>query len=284
MPVRAGHLSVAPFVLPAPRGDILVGRWYPTGPAPESVLFLPPLAEELNKCRAMMALAARQLALSRWQVLLPDLRGTGDSEGDFSDARVGGWLEDLIATAEWARDNGQPVTALIAVRAGALLAANLLPAVPELRRLALWQPVTSGRQWLRQFLRLRVASGRLAGDATETVETLSADLARGKPLEVAGYHLSPELATDLGRLQIAGLEPPAGASLCWFEVSSAPDAGLSLPARQWLAGLTASGHEAIGRICEGPAFWASVEVTTSPDLCRATTSFVADDRARPALG
>jgi alpha-beta hydrolase superfamily lysophospholipase len=48
-----------------------------------SVLHVHAFAEEHNKCRRMVASQARALAALGYTVLAPDLRGCGDSEGDF---------------------------------------------------------------------------------------------------------------------------------------------------------------------------------------------------------
>lgn len=51
-----------------------------------SVLGLRPFAEELNKSRRILVLAATHLAASGAEVLIPDRLGTGDSEGEFNDS------------------------------------------------------------------------------------------------------------------------------------------------------------------------------------------------------
>src|SRR3546814_14337350 len=51
------------------------------------LVYLPPFAEEMNRSRRMAALQARALAALGIDVLLLDLFGTGDSAGDFRDAR-----------------------------------------------------------------------------------------------------------------------------------------------------------------------------------------------------
>ena len=60
-----------------------------------AVLYVHPLAEEMNKSRRMAALQARALAASGWFVLQVDLFGCGDSDGDFGDADWQRWLADV---------------------------------------------------------------------------------------------------------------------------------------------------------------------------------------------
>ena len=61
------------------------------------VVIVPPFAEEMNKSRRMFALLAERLATLGVGTALIDLYGTGDSEGDFGDARYDVWLDDMTA-------------------------------------------------------------------------------------------------------------------------------------------------------------------------------------------
>ncbi len=64
---------------------------------------LPPFAEEMNKCRRMMALTAYALQAAGLDVLFVDLFGTGDSGGDFADGSLEVWRSDLHARRPLAR-------------------------------------------------------------------------------------------------------------------------------------------------------------------------------------
>ena len=126
---------------------------------------LPPFAEELNKSRRMLSLAARALQSAGIEVLLIDLFGTGDSGGDFGDATLAIWRDDLRRGAAWLAERGVARLDVLAVRGGALLLEDLAPPPGvDHGRVVLWQPVTSGRLLIAQFLRLRVAEGMSASD------------------------------------------------------------------------------------------------------------------------
>ena len=71
------------------------------------VLVVPPFAEELNKCRRMLALTTRQLSMQGCDVLWPDLYGTGDSAGEFGDAVWADWVADLGASLNGTRHRRQ---------------------------------------------------------------------------------------------------------------------------------------------------------------------------------
>ena len=70
------------------------------------ILHLPAFAEEMNKSRAMVSLAARELAKSGSVVIVPDLYGTGDSEGDFAAASWRRWHADVSFLVDWMQSRG----------------------------------------------------------------------------------------------------------------------------------------------------------------------------------
>ncbi|MEO7385661.1 MAG: hydrolase 2, exosortase A system-associated [Gammaproteobacteria bacterium] len=271
--------------LPAPNGDIYVARWVPDREITATVLIVPPFAEEMNKCRPMLALTARLLAREGFQVLAPDLVGTGDSAGEFRDARLDHWRADLATVADWAARDGAPVTRLVGMRFGALLALELAASLPGPLRIALWQPVASGQLQLTQFLRLRVAGALLAGaileggraaeKGAESVASLTAELKAGKVFEVGGYELSPGLAADLQGPEIRQLAPPPDTSLRWFEVGAGESPELSRVAADRLRDWVAAGVPAEGIALAGDSFWNTVELTTCPALAEQTARFLA---------
>ena len=63
-----------------------------------AVLVVPPIGEEMNKCRRMLTLAARACQAAGLTALITDLYGTGDSAGDFRDGTVVQWRDDLHAS------------------------------------------------------------------------------------------------------------------------------------------------------------------------------------------
>lgn len=264
--------------LPSPRGDLLVTGWLPAGKPSASVLFVPPFAEEMNKCRPMQALTARRLAEQGVQAIAVDLFGTGDSAGEFREARLDHWRQDLALVADWAAREGAPVTGLVGMRFGGLLALELSAGLPGPLRVALWQPIASGQLQLTQFLRLRIAGGLLTGGDRESVASLTAELQAGTVLEVAGYELHPELAAALEGLDLRKRMPPTGARVSWFEVATPPAASeqpeLSRVAADRLRDWTTAGVAAEGLALPGDTFWSTVELTTCPALVEHTVRFL----------
>lgn len=231
-----------------------------------ALLFVPPFAEELNKSRRMIALAAREFAENGWTVLQMDLFGCGDSAGDFGDADWCTWIDDVESGYSLlAAESAGPIV-VWALRAGSLLVADWLEARGEGFPLLLWQPVTSGKQHLTQFLRLKAANEMLAdADARMSVTDLRAALQQGEPAEVAGYRLSPGLAAGLDaaelRLPIRTANPVGLIEVCAGERVAISPALESLAAK-WMG----DGVPVVTEAVVGPAFWQSVEIETAPAL------------------
>ena len=172
-----------------------------------AVLYVHPLAEEMNKSRRMAALQARALAASGWFVLQVDLFGCGDSDGDFGDADWQRWLADVDEARGWLRGETGQEPVLWGLRAGCLLATEAAARASERVELVLWQPVISGRQHLTQWLRLNVAGRLLDASAADRsgTQALQARFARGETVEIAGYRIAAALAAGL---ESADLAPP----------------------------------------------------------------------------
>jgi hypothetical protein len=85
-----------------------------------AILFVPPLFEEMNRTRALLASVMRRLAAQGLGCWLPDLSGTGESERDLSAVAWSDWRHDVTAAAAHvAGAAGKPLVA--SLRGGALL-------------------------------------------------------------------------------------------------------------------------------------------------------------------
>lgn len=244
------------------------------------LVYLPPFAEEMNRSRRMAALQARALATLGIDVLLLDLFGTGDSAGEFRDARWELWQEDVKAAVAWLGERCDGRVGLWGLRLGALLAAEVAAeGAARPARLVLWQPVLSGERHLSQFLRLRVAAGMAKGDEKETASDLRSRLSGGEMLEIAGYELAPALAESMAARKLVGIlgrlqEPQAEL----LEVGAAQDPGAQDPGAPNPGAATAQMLEALSRqglphcahAVRGQPFWTLQEITLAPELIAAT--------------
>lgn len=153
------------------------------------ILFVPPLFEEMNRTRALIAAAMRALAVRGFGCWLPDLCGTGESERGLLDATWAGWRHDVSAAAEFAQGRSGQIPLLAALRGGTLI--DDAAAAIGRWRLA---PV-EGASLVRDMERAGLAGVAWAGyEASPDV--------RGKLADARPYAQTPlrtvRLATDAG--------------------------------------------------------------------------------------
>ena len=227
------------------------------------VLVVPPFAEELNKCRRLLALCAQTLAAAGAEVWWPDLSGTGDSAGEFADACWSHWLDELcdfdLALA-LAAPGAAP--AYLAVRSGALLLDAASSRLRDFERahVLLWQPVLEGGRYLQQFLRLRVMASRLRG-RDESLPSLMTRLVQGELLEVGGYGLRAQLTDGLAAAQASAAMLGAARAVTVLEFKNTTGASPSMPLVQFGAACQTLGCAALVRLIECEQFWTTQEIS-----------------------
>lgn len=249
-----------------------------------TVVLAPAFAEEMNKCRRMIAQTARALAADGWRVVQIDLYGCGDSGGDFGTASWQQWVADLERAVSMHHSDGE--LWLWGVRAGALLLSPLLEAMAD-ANLLLWQPAHDGAAVLNQFLRLRASLSLLDRSETADRTRLRARLARGESIEVAGYPLCPQVANHLADARLLLPRNFAG-RIAWFDVGDDPADPGSAPRQAVVERWRAAGHQVQFETVAGPKFWQTVETAEAPALIERTRAALApvaaSVRAAPCSG
>ncbi len=267
------------------------------------VLYIHPFAEEMNKSRRMAALQSRALSQAGFAVLQIDLHGCGDSSGDFGDASWQSWVDDVLQGCQWLRErvgceakSGETLNDgqrdlplwLWGLRAGCLLAVAAAGQIGRSCHFLFWQPPTSGKLLLQQFLRLKVAGNLMGGPAKGVMQGLRLQLTGGVAVEVAGYMLAPDLACGLEQALLA---PPAHAAstaatgaqttgaapaqcVAWFELSTREEASLSPASAQAISQWQHAGFQVSSALVQGPSFWQTTEIEDAPALIQATLNAV----------
>lgn len=266
------HAPAESFFLPVRDGTRYCLFHPPQGECRDALVYLHPFAEEMNKSRRMAALQARALAARGVGVLQIDLHGCGDSSGEFGEARWEGWKADAEAARAWLQQRlGRPA-GLWGLRLGALLALDYAAGAREVpHRLLLWQPMANGAAVMNQFLRLRIAADMVQeGAANGGTKALRVALEQGRPVEIAGYELAPQLAAAIDPLD-ASVLAPRGCRIDWFEVS--PAAGRPLPpASSRVTAIWQAQRIDFGvHLVHGEQFWATPEIAECPTLLDATS-------------
>lgn len=266
---------MTPQFVNGPSGRLFIAQHFPSsGVISEWVIHLPAFAEEMNKSRSMVRAQAAAFAKAGATVIVPDLLGTGDSEGDFGDANWDMWKQDIRYLVLKAQQQGAKKITLWGLRAGALMALDLVDEGLEgVSHLVLWQPVHSGEQMLTQFLRLRMAAGMMSGEQ-ETVAQLRERLTAGEKLEVAGYDVAPSMLSQLDQVSLKKMALKQPLKVDWLEVVSTEGRSL-LPVSQKLVALWQSQDiEIYSKTVVGEPFWTTQEITLAPNLIDETTQLI----------
>ena len=271
--------AATPVFLPGSAGN-LFAIYHPAASAAATkrfcdILFVPPFAEEMNKSRRMFSLMARRCNTMGIGALILDLYATGDSEGEFAEARWDIWLEDLHTAVYWLRNHGSQHVCLLSLRLGALLAMDYTTHYPGLvARHFLWQPVVNGEQFLTQFLRLRLAANMMEkNQPQESAASLKQTLQQGGSLEVAGYELSSELYLAINQRQLADMVSSSSTpAIHWFDVAGSADKPLAPASEKVLQQLRQSGVETSIDKVVGEPFWSLQEITIAEGLLDATST------------
>lgn len=237
-------------------------------PARGSVLFLHSFAEELQKSRRPVAVQARALAASGYNVLLLDLSGCGDSSGVLRDARWAIWQEDAIAGAEFLQQHAVAPLSVWGLRFGALLACQLAQDLPDIERLLMWQPALNGEQYLDQFLRLELAGQALKGEAGFDRAGLWNELRNGNTLEVAGYEVSSNLAMDVAQVRLGDLTPNCVVN--WMDMAVTPTNQPKRASKTVMGRWREQGLKVDWESVQAVPFYRNLDVDSCPELTAAT--------------
>lgn len=186
------------------------------------VLLIPPLFEEMNRLRALMAGVMRALAAAGHACALPDLPGTGESERPLDTCGWDDWREAVEAAAA----SLTPTPIIAAFRGGCLL--------DEVDGIGHWwlTPV-AGAMLIRDMDRAERAGG--APDAGYPIRA---------PLRAAVAAAEPVAVSPLRTMRLASDPGPADAKLegaaLWRRSEPGDDAALAQAIAQDIASLAAT--------------------------------------------
>lgn len=279
------HLQTGFF--PGSRGSIHLTVFLPLTATPSRwVIHFPAFAEEMNKSRAMVARTARGLAELGVAVVVPDLFGTGDSDGDFVEAEWETWIADQLSLAGWAREQGASELVFWGLRAGCLLAAEAASKmVSPPKQLIFWQPVPSGKQQMTQFLRLRMAATlqQRADGRNEQVNVveLREELLAEKSLRVAGYQLGAGLFQAIESRQLSDFTIPASTQVSVWEIKASAAIPGSRVIQKQLEQWQQKGLQCAFFQVQGDPFWATQELGLAQALTDETVAAIGFENFLP---
>jgi len=219
-----------------------------------AVVFCHAFAEEKLWSHRVYVTSARELARAGYSVLRFDVRGEGDSSGEFEEATITTRVEDTVRAVDVARrETGVDRVVLLGHRLGGSIAALAAArAGASVGGVAVWDPLLDGAEYFFQLLRSHMTSQMATlGKVTRTREDLVAAIAAGEIVVVDGYGLTAALYEEISGLRWLDLANALEHSTLLVEV---PRAGQTQPSEA-LAGLKASHPKIRVSLATEPPFW-----------------------------
>ncbi|REL25219.1 hypothetical protein DXX93_00700 [Thalassotalea euphylliae] len=251
-------MSIQGHFIASTQGRIFVSQFGNTK-SDVAVLCAPPVAEELNLSRAVLAKQCQAFAQQGLDSFILDYFGTGDSEGEFEEGSLTDWCEDILSVGKWLQSLGYQKLIVLGVRVGALLLGvnqqKLHAQLPIIGQI-LWKPVTNGKVFASQLIRIKQAN-QMMSNSTEKVNWRNEILA-GNNTEVAGYVLTKAFIEGIEAAVVpATVEWQSPVS--WLELATEK---VTPATRKFVE---ASDVIAVHTL-QTPAFWQVPEVFDLPEL------------------
>jgi exosortase A-associated hydrolase 2 len=268
-------MSETPFFLPSGNHSLFAVLHQPAAPAQgEAWVFCHPLLEEKLWTHRVFVAFARRLAGQGHAVLRFDFMGSGDSDGEFSEASVETGVADLRAAVdETRRRTGAARVNLLGLRFGATIAALLAEQASDIGRLILWAPVVDGERHMQELLRINVATQtavykEVRHDRVALVEMMK----RGETVNVDGYEMGIDLYAQASAVKLAA-DAKRHAGPC-LVVQIDRQRGKPMPELQQFAERYPAGSL---RIAQEEPFWKEIATSylrEAPDLFSVTADWL----------
>jgi pimeloyl-ACP methyl ester carboxylesterase len=148
---------------------------------------------------------ARTLGSRGYAVLRFDYMGHGDSGGEFAQATVESRLQDIACAVDALKSRAPGVEriGLLGLRFGAMLAAVAAERDLTLSRLILWDPVIRGTAYMKEMLRINLATQMAVfKEIRHNREALVEMLHQGQTVNIDGYEIGGQFYNEAAKIDL----------------------------------------------------------------------------------
>ena len=158
-----------------------------------------PFAEEKKSSHRTLVELSRELYQKGFPVLMFDLRGCGDSEGNFGSVRLYDWLRDIDRAIGVLKSHIQlPKLGIIGLRLGAYLSLSYTSQHQNFSEYIWIEPVLKPLDYLRKSLRHKLMKELCTdGKITSNRNNLLQELQNNTGIDFDGYEIGSGLYYDL---------------------------------------------------------------------------------------
>jgi len=158
-----------------------------------------PFAEERKSAHRILVELSRELYHIGFPVLMFDLRGCGDSEGDFGSVRLSEWIADIDAAVNTLHScTDLSSIGIISLRFGAFLSSCYSSLKKNISENIWIEPVLDPLEYLRKSLRHKLikelcTDGSIQSNRNELFQNLQNSMS----IDFSGYEISSDFYKDL---------------------------------------------------------------------------------------
>ena len=215
------------------------------------IIYLAPLFEQANQTRHMQTRLALNAYKLDVQSIVFDHYGSGDSQGELTQASLAVWQQDIIEQINTLKvDSSKPIF-ISGILSSVLLLNNEI--ITAVNGLFLAQPEFNGKRFIQQFKRLAIA-GELTNHNKPQTES--------NKITIAGYTVEQPLLDGLAQ-QVIGNFSKSSTPCYWLEWSEQA-AGLPLARLKQQQAFSAKNKHTHCVCIDDSKFWQSTELEVAP--------------------
>jgi exosortase A-associated hydrolase 2 len=233
---------------------------FPQNESPtKAYVFVHPFAEEKLWSHRVYVTTAR--AFSEQGVLVGrfDLRGHGDSDGNYQEASLEKHLVDVNKVIDHLKQQNPTITdiGLLGLRLGGTIATLTALARDDVSELILWDPVLDGERYMQEILRSNLAAQMaVKGKVEVTREDLIEQMKSGQAVNIEGYYINYSYFQELSSIDLFAHDYPERLKCCLLQVVRNPKQPLNKQFQKFIESF--SGNAVIDKAHEDQ-FWKEIK-------------------------